>query len=167
MGKLRPETTTIRTRWTLPVTLQVTATTSLAGVGAVGDEVNMSRTVGRAIPVFQFGVFCDGDCSFFAGPNMQFAGRVHTNGDLYCWQRGRPHLKISFRRGGMSFAPNLPTGTLPPLITLAPSTSLPRLGLSRWPARLPAHGHGRGQRRRRTKFGAEPGMVRTFRRYLQ
>ena len=68
----------------LPVTLQVTATTSLAGLGQVGDEVNMSRTVEVAlIPVFQFGVFCDGDCSFFAGPNMQFAGRVHTNGDLY------------------------------------------------------------------------------------
>jgi len=68
----------------LPVSLQVTATTSLAGLGSVGDEVNMSRTVEVAlIPVFQFGVFCDGDCSFFAGPNMNFAGRVHTNGDLY------------------------------------------------------------------------------------
>ena len=68
----------------LPVTLQVTATTSLAGLGTVGDEVNMSRTVEVAlVPVFQFGVFCDGDCSFFAGPPMNFAGRVHTNGDLY------------------------------------------------------------------------------------
>jgi hypothetical protein len=68
----------------LPVTLQVTATTSLAGVGTVGDEVNMSRTVEVAlVPVFQFGVFCDGDCAFFAGPPMPFAGRVHTNGDLY------------------------------------------------------------------------------------
>ncbi len=68
----------------LPVTLQVTATTSLAGLGTVGDEVNMTRTVEVAlVPVFQFGVFCDGDCSFFAGPPMTFAGRVHTNGDLY------------------------------------------------------------------------------------
>ncbi len=68
----------------LPVTLQVTATTSLAGLGTVGDEVNMSRQVEVAlVPVFQFGVFCDGDCSFFAGPPMTFAGRVHTNGDLY------------------------------------------------------------------------------------
>jgi len=68
----------------LPVTLQVTATTSLAGLGTIGDEVNMSRKVEVAlVPVFQFGVFCDGDCSFFAGPNLDFAGRIHTNGDLY------------------------------------------------------------------------------------
>jgi hypothetical protein len=68
----------------LPVNLQVTATTSLFGAGRVGDEVSMSRAIEVAlIPVFQFGVFCDGDCSFFAGPPMTFAGRVHTNGDLY------------------------------------------------------------------------------------
>jgi len=52
--------------------------------GPLGDEVNMSRTVEVAlIPVFQFGVFSDSDLSFFAGPNFGFAGRVHTNGDLY------------------------------------------------------------------------------------
>jgi hypothetical protein len=68
----------------LPVTLQVTATTSLAGLGTVGDEVNMSRTVEVAlIPVFQFGVFSDSDLGFFSSPNLDFAGRVHTNGDLY------------------------------------------------------------------------------------
>src|SRR5271155_1458711 len=68
----------------LPVSLQVTATTSLAGVGTVGDEVNMSRTVEVAlIPVFQFGVFSDSDLGFYSSPNLNFAGRVHTNGDLY------------------------------------------------------------------------------------
>jgi hypothetical protein len=68
----------------LPVSLQVTATTSLAGLGTVGDEVNMSRTVEVAlIPVFQFGVFSDSDLGFFSSPNLDFAGRVHTNGDLY------------------------------------------------------------------------------------
>ena len=68
----------------LPVTLQVTATTSLFGAGTVGDEVNMSRTVEVAlIPVFQFGVFSESDLSFFAGVNLTFAGRTHTNGDLY------------------------------------------------------------------------------------
>ena len=68
----------------LPVTLQVTATTSLAGLGTVGDEVNMSRTVEVAlIPVFQFGVFSESDLGFFSSPNLDFAGRVHTNGDLY------------------------------------------------------------------------------------
>jgi type II secretory pathway pseudopilin PulG len=68
----------------LPVNLQVTATTSLFGAGTVGDEVNMSRTVEVAlIPVFQFGVFSESDLSFFAGVNLSFAGRTHTNGDLY------------------------------------------------------------------------------------
>ncbi|HXR17195.1 MAG TPA: hypothetical protein VN777_13450 [Terriglobales bacterium] len=68
----------------LPVNLQVTATTSLFGAGTAGDEVNMSRTVEVAlIPVFQFGVFSDSDLGFFSSPNLNFAGRVHTNGDLY------------------------------------------------------------------------------------
>src|ERR1700685_3843403 len=68
----------------LPVSLQVTATTSLAGLGTVGDEVNMSRTIEVAlIPVFQFGVFSDSDLGFYSSPNLKFAGRVHTNGDLY------------------------------------------------------------------------------------
>ena len=62
----------------LPVTLQATAQ------GPLGDEVNMSRTVEVAlIPVFQFGVFSDSDLGFFSSPNLDFAGRVHTNGDLY------------------------------------------------------------------------------------
>ena len=68
----------------LPVTLQVTASTSLFGSGTVGDEVNMSRTIEVAlIPVFQFGVFSDSDLGFYSSPNLNFAGRVHTNGDLY------------------------------------------------------------------------------------
>jgi len=67
-----------------PVTLQVTATTSIAGLGTAGDEVNMSRQVEIAlVPVFQFGVFSESDLSFFAGVPLIFAGRVHTNGDLY------------------------------------------------------------------------------------
>ncbi|MGH9498967.1 MAG: hypothetical protein ACRD3L_07465 [Terriglobales bacterium] len=62
----------------LPVTLEATAQ------GPLGDEVNMSRTVQVAlIPVFQFGIYSDSDLSFFAGVNLDFNGRVHTNGDLY------------------------------------------------------------------------------------
>jgi hypothetical protein len=70
----------------IPITLQVTASTfaGAAGNGTVGDEVNMSRLVEVAlIPVFQFGVFSESDLSFFAGDNLIFAGRTHTNGDLY------------------------------------------------------------------------------------
>ena len=62
----------------IPITLAVTAQRPL------GDEVRMVRTVEVAlIPVFQFGVFCDGDCSYFAGPAFDFAGRVHANGNLF------------------------------------------------------------------------------------
>ena len=70
----------------IPITLQVTASTfaGAAGNGTVGDEVNMSRTVEVAlIPVFQFGVFSESDLSFFAGVNLNFNGRTHTNGDIY------------------------------------------------------------------------------------
>lgn len=63
---------------TLPVTLSVTANRLL------GQEVSMTRQSEMAlIPVFQFGIFSDSDLAFFAGPNLQFQGRVHTNGDLY------------------------------------------------------------------------------------
>jgi type II secretory pathway pseudopilin PulG len=63
---------------TVPVTLQATALEPL------GQEVSMIRTVEVAlIPVFQFGAFSDSDLAFFSGANLDFNGRVHTNGDLY------------------------------------------------------------------------------------
>jgi hypothetical protein len=76
----------------IPFNLQVTASRQ-AGSGQIGAyssqaasgaSVNMSRTVEVAlIPAFEFGVFCDGDCDYFAGPNFNFGGRVHTNGNLF------------------------------------------------------------------------------------
>ena len=36
-----------------------------------------------SIPVFQFGIFSETDLSFFAGPDFNFGGRVHTNGNLF------------------------------------------------------------------------------------
>ena len=76
----------------IPFTLQVTATRQ-AGAGQVssssiastsGASVNLTRTVEVALlPAFEFGVFCDGDCDYFAGPNFNFGGRVHTNGNLF------------------------------------------------------------------------------------
>jgi len=63
---------------TMQVNLQATAQ------GPLGDEVSMARTVEVAlIPVFQFGVFSDGDLAFFTNPTLTFNGRIHTNGDLY------------------------------------------------------------------------------------
>jgi hypothetical protein len=49
-----------------------------------GAEVRMRRTLQTvAVPVFQFGIFSETDLSFFAGPALNFGGRVHTNGNLY------------------------------------------------------------------------------------
>ena len=42
-------------------------------------------------PVFQFGMFSDVDLSFFAGPNFDFGGRVHTNGNLFLAAGQRRH----------------------------------------------------------------------------
>jgi hypothetical protein len=62
----------------IPINLDVTATR------VSGAQAHITRDVEVAqIPVFQFGVFSDSDLSYFAGPNFDFAGRVHTNGDLY------------------------------------------------------------------------------------
>ncbi len=62
----------------IPMSMQVIATRP------AGAAVNMTRKIEVAlIPVFQFGVFCGYDCSYFAGPNFGFGGRVHTNGNLF------------------------------------------------------------------------------------
>jgi hypothetical protein len=47
-------------------------------------EVRMQRSLQTvSVPVFQFGIFSETDLSFFAGPNFDFGGRVHTNGNLF------------------------------------------------------------------------------------
>jgi hypothetical protein len=62
-----------------PYTLTVTAR-STGG----GSEVRLRREVQTvAVPVFQFGVFGEKSLSFHAGNDMEFAGRVHTNGHLF------------------------------------------------------------------------------------
>ena len=59
-------------------TMDVTARTGTNG------EVHLQRiTETVAIPVFQFAMFSDVDLAFFAGPNFDVAGRVHTNGNLF------------------------------------------------------------------------------------
>jgi hypothetical protein len=66
--------------WAQIIPVNMLATAALPG----GQEVSMTRSAQVAlIPVFQFGVFCEGDCGFFDSPDLTFAGRVHTNADLY------------------------------------------------------------------------------------
>lgn len=73
----------------IPVQLSITAQAKLE------NQVRMLRTAEIAlIPVFQFGVFSDSDLAFFASPTMDFAGRVHTNGDLYLGVSNSATLKF-------------------------------------------------------------------------
>lgn len=66
----------------VPLTLRVTA--DHASGNQAPEEVRMIRQVNIAeIPVFQFGVYSDTDVSFFAGPDFDFGGRVHTNSNLF------------------------------------------------------------------------------------
>jgi hypothetical protein len=73
-----------------PYTLTVTARTSS------GAEVMLRRTTQTVgIPAFQFGVFCAKDCGFHAGPDFNFGGRVHTNGNLWLAQGSGATLTLS------------------------------------------------------------------------
>ncbi|MCH8320682.1 MAG: hypothetical protein IH790_06990, partial [Acidobacteria bacterium] len=62
----------------IPVTLSVRALGAGGEVSEMTREVEISR-----IPVFQFGVFSDGDLSYFPSADFPFQGRVHTNGNLF------------------------------------------------------------------------------------
>ena len=73
-----------------PYQVDVTAKTSSGG------EVHLVRTLEAvSIPVFQFGIFSDVDLSFFAGPNFNFGGRVHTNGNLFLSEGSGATLTLS------------------------------------------------------------------------
>lgn len=70
----------------VPMTLVISATRpgGSTNTNTSGASINITRNVEVAlIPVFQFGVFCGFDCSYFAGPNFSFGGRIHTNGNLF------------------------------------------------------------------------------------
>jgi hypothetical protein len=73
-----------------PYQLDVTARTS------AGGEVHLIRTIESvAIPVFQFGTFSDVDLSFFAGPDFNFGGRVHSNGNVFLAEGNGATLTLS------------------------------------------------------------------------
>ena len=62
-----------------PFTLSVAAQEIVSGA-----EVKLQRQMQLvAIPVFQFGIFSQTDLAMFPGPQFNFGGRVHTNGNLW------------------------------------------------------------------------------------
>lgn len=98
----------------IPINLDVTATRT------TGAQAHMTRDVEVAqIPVFQFGVFSDSDLSYFAGPDFDFGGRVHTNGDLYLAEGNGATLTFhdKITAGGeiirQTLVNGLPTGSNP------------------------------------------------------
>jgi hypothetical protein len=73
-----------------------TMTTTAQAFGSA--EVRMRRELQVVlIPVFQFGIFSETDLSFFAGPNFDFGGRVHTNGNLFLAEGDSNTLSLAER----------------------------------------------------------------------
>jgi len=92
-----------------PYTLTVTART------ANGSEARLQRQVQTVgIPVFQFGVFSQMDLAFFAWPNFNFGGRVHTNGNLWLAEGNGNTLTMSQKvtAAGEIITENLENGLL-------------------------------------------------------
>ncbi len=77
-----------------PYQITVTARATGGGFGAAA-EVRMRRVLQTAaVPVFQFGVYSENDLSFFAGPDFDFGGRVHSNQNVYLAQDGSATLTV-------------------------------------------------------------------------
>ena len=80
------------------VALQTPYQMDVTALTANGGEVHLVRSLESvAIPVFQFGMFSDVDLSFFAGPDFDFGGRVHTNGNLFLAQGDGATLTLTDR----------------------------------------------------------------------
>jgi Tfp pilus assembly protein PilV len=72
--------------------LETTYTLTVGARTVTGAEVKLQRTTQTVgIPLFQFGVFSETDLSFFPGPNFNFGGRVHSNGNLFMASGGPPN----------------------------------------------------------------------------
>jgi len=90
-----------------PYTLQVTARS------AGGSEAKLQREIQTvAIPIFQFGMFCQTDCDFFAGPVFSFGGRLHTNGNLWLASGATLTMSAKVTAAGEIVTANLENGFL-------------------------------------------------------
>lgn len=57
---------------------------SVTAVRPSGEQARLQQTVQVAlIPIFQFGAFSQSDLSYFPGGDLDFTGRVQTNGNLF------------------------------------------------------------------------------------
>src|ERR1700690_2176951 len=85
LGNPKPTISTIKNGPYIGMTAMATVYTLTVNARTVdGREVKLQRTTETVgIPMFQFGIFSDTDLSFFPGPDFNFGGRTHTNGNLF------------------------------------------------------------------------------------
>ncbi|MGB7847219.1 MAG: PilX N-terminal domain-containing pilus assembly protein [Candidatus Acidiferrum sp.] len=85
LGNPAPVISTIKSGTYAGMTAMLTEYKLLVnGRTPAGREVKLLRTVQTVgIPMFQFGMFSDSDLDFFPGPDFNFGGRTHTNGNLF------------------------------------------------------------------------------------
>jgi hypothetical protein len=84
-GNPAPTITTIKSGNYQGMTAMATEYTLMVNARTTdGREVTLKRTTQTVgIPMFQFGIWSDSDLDFFPGPNFNFGGRTHTNGNLF------------------------------------------------------------------------------------
>jgi hypothetical protein len=84
-GNPAPTITTIKSGAYQGMTAMATEYTLMVNARTTdGREVTLKRTTQTVgIPMFQFGIWSDSDLDFFPGPNFNFGGRTHTNGNLF------------------------------------------------------------------------------------
>src|SRR6266849_4942214 len=116
--------------------LETTYTLTVAARTATGGEAKLVRTTQTVgIPLFQFGIYSDTDLSFFPGPNFDFGGRVHTNGNLFLdsgsqlWLRSPVTASKDILRDCLSNSnPESATGQHPGTVQVTNGGSLQALG---------------------------------------
>jgi hypothetical protein len=80
------------------VGLGTTYTMAVTGHLRDGSETSLTRQLQTvAIPVFQFGIFSENDLSFFAGPDFNFGGRVHSNSNIFLAEGNGKTLTLANR----------------------------------------------------------------------
>jgi hypothetical protein len=84
-GNPAPTVATIKSGTYVGMTALLTEYTMVVNARTTsGREVKLQRTTQTVgIPMFQFGIFSNTDLDFFPGPNFNFGGRTHTNGNLF------------------------------------------------------------------------------------
>ncbi|HEY6332047.1 MAG TPA: pilus assembly PilX N-terminal domain-containing protein, partial [Blastocatellia bacterium] len=75
--------TSYRSAWQLDTTATINSTTGFTSNGNEA-QVHLTRQYySHEVPIFQFGIFYNGPLDIHPGPNMWFAGRVHSNDNIY------------------------------------------------------------------------------------